>query len=119
MEVTGIYCAYCPYIARPETLGPALIAVRASDLDGSWSGWGDLNSRPLDPQSSALTKLRHSPSSRLYPREDLSGSPSQELLRSPAARHSAARREDLSGSPSRELSRLPAGVMSAPQARWR
>src|SRR5581483_5619960 len=26
-----------------------------------WSGWGDLNSRPLDPQSSALTKLRHSP----------------------------------------------------------
>ena len=25
------------------------------------SGWGDLNSRPLDPQSSALTKLRHSP----------------------------------------------------------
>jgi hypothetical protein len=28
----------------------------------SASGWGDLNSRPLDPQSSALTKLRHSPS---------------------------------------------------------
>jgi hypothetical protein len=27
----------------------------------SWSGWGDSNSRPLDPQSSALTKLRHSP----------------------------------------------------------
>ena len=27
----------------------------------SWSGWRDLNSRPLDPQSSALTKLRHSP----------------------------------------------------------
>src|SRR5690606_22743090 len=25
------------------------------------SGWGDSNSRPLDPQSSALTKLRHSP----------------------------------------------------------
>jgi hypothetical protein len=25
------------------------------------SGWGDLNPRPLDPQSSALTKLRHSP----------------------------------------------------------
>ena len=32
------------------------------------SGWGDLNSRPLDPQSSALTKLRHSPcSTRSYP----------------------------------------------------
>src|SRR5215207_3147684 len=29
-----------------------------------WSGWGDLNSRPLDPQSSALTKLRHSPYQR-------------------------------------------------------
>ena len=27
------------------------------------SGWGDLNSRPLDPQSTALTKLRHSPHS--------------------------------------------------------
>jgi hypothetical protein len=26
------------------------------------SGWPDLNRRPLDPQSSALTKLRHSPS---------------------------------------------------------
>ena len=25
------------------------------------SGWPDLNRRPLDPQSSALTKLRHSP----------------------------------------------------------
>ena len=27
----------------------------------SRSGWPDLNRRPLDPQSSALTKLRHSP----------------------------------------------------------
>src|SRR5579862_9882934 len=26
-----------------------------------WSGCRDLNSGPLDPQSSALTKLRHSP----------------------------------------------------------
>jgi hypothetical protein len=25
------------------------------------SGWADLNRRPLDPQSSALSKLRHSP----------------------------------------------------------
>ena len=25
------------------------------------SGWPDLNRRPLDPQSSALTNLRHSP----------------------------------------------------------
>ncbi len=33
----------------------------ASDLLLWWSGWGDSNSRPLDPQSSALTKLRHSP----------------------------------------------------------
>ena len=28
----------------------------------SESGWRDLNPRPLDPQSSALSKLRHSPS---------------------------------------------------------
>src|SRR5665213_3629861 len=27
----------------------------------SWSGCRDLNPGPLDPQSSALTKLRHSP----------------------------------------------------------
>ena len=27
-----------------------------------WSGCRDLNPGPLDPQSSALTKLRHSPS---------------------------------------------------------
>ena len=26
-----------------------------------WSGWGDSNSRPLDPQSSALTRLRYTP----------------------------------------------------------
>lgn len=25
------------------------------------SGWGDSNPRPLDPQSSALTKLRYTP----------------------------------------------------------
>jgi hypothetical protein len=37
--------------ARGKVLGPAI----------KWSGWRDLNSRPLDPQSSALTKLRHSP----------------------------------------------------------
>ena len=35
--------------ARPKTSPPC------------WSGWRDLNPRPLDPQSSALTKLRHSP----------------------------------------------------------
>jgi hypothetical protein len=35
---------------------------RSADLTAPLSsGWGDLNSRPLDPQSSALTKLRHSP----------------------------------------------------------
>lgn len=27
----------------------------------TWSGWGDLNSRPSVPQTDALTKLRHSP----------------------------------------------------------
>src|SRR6266849_3527370 len=32
------------------------------------SGWGDLNSRPLDPQSSALTKLRYSPRPSSYRR---------------------------------------------------
>ncbi|MEY2967420.1 MAG: hypothetical protein RIQ64_47 [Actinomycetota bacterium] len=29
-----------------------------------WSGWRDLNPRPLVPQTSALTKLRHSPYAR-------------------------------------------------------
>jgi hypothetical protein len=44
----------CPKIEAPVRFAPSL----------TWtflSGWGDLNSRPLDPQSSALTKLRHSP----------------------------------------------------------
>ncbi len=26
-----------------------------------WSGWGDLNSRPLAPQASALARLRYTP----------------------------------------------------------
>ena len=33
----------------------------ANGRAGRVSGWPDLNRRPLDPQSSALTKLRHSP----------------------------------------------------------
>ena len=63
----------------PDQLAPGAPAGRATDPDhhrrcrrgAPWdapsrdlpfpSGWGDLNSRPLDPQSSALTKLRHSP----------------------------------------------------------
>ncbi len=32
-----------------------------SFINPLWSEWGDLNSRPLDPQSSALTVLRHTP----------------------------------------------------------
>jgi hypothetical protein len=32
------------------------------------SGWGDLNSRPLVPQTSALTKLRYSPLLRMTDR---------------------------------------------------
>ena len=41
------------------------------------SGWGDLNSRPLDPQSSALTKLRHSPHVFPLVRQYLSYFPTQ------------------------------------------
>ena len=33
-----------------------------SESNNQWSGCRDLNPGPLDPQSSALTKLRHSPS---------------------------------------------------------
>src|SRR5262245_3316501 len=33
----------------------------ASCRPGKWSGRGDLNSRPLAPQASALAKLRHGP----------------------------------------------------------
>src|SRR5690349_11304659 len=46
--------------------GPALEAGGGSWLSAQGpavipSGWRDSNPRPLDPQSSALTKLRHSP----------------------------------------------------------
>lgn len=35
--------------------------------DKKWSGWRDLNSRPFDPQSNALSRLRHIPNdSRKY-----------------------------------------------------
>ena len=33
------------------------------NLSEPLSGWRDLNSRPLDPQSSTLTGLRHTPKS--------------------------------------------------------
>ena len=36
--------------------------------DITQSGWGDLNSRPLVPQTSALTKLRYSPLLRMTAR---------------------------------------------------
>jgi hypothetical protein len=32
-----------------------------------WSGWRDLNPRPLVPQTNALTKLRHSPLAAVWP----------------------------------------------------
>ena len=35
--------------------------VTSDDITGAESGWRDLNPRPLDPQSSALAKLRYSP----------------------------------------------------------
>ena len=37
------------------------------------SGRGDLNPRPLRPERSALTKLRHFPRPRVYPPAPLSG----------------------------------------------
>ena len=39
------------------------------------SGWPDLNRRPLDPQSSALSKLRYSPRPLSYLPEGLSDRP--------------------------------------------
>src|SRR6266542_145545 len=36
-------------------------SVRPGEIQPLWSGRADLNRRPLDPQSSALTKLRHGP----------------------------------------------------------
>src|SRR5204862_3773744 len=36
-------------------------SVRSGEIQPLWSGRADLNRRPLDPQSSALTKLRHGP----------------------------------------------------------
>jgi hypothetical protein len=50
--------AHCP--GHERRLRGAVSGQRTSA--DSLSGWPDLNRRPLDPQSSALTKLRHSPS---------------------------------------------------------
>ena len=47
---------------RAEVLGDALGRARRHEATAHPSGWGDLNSRPLVPQTSALTKLRYSPS---------------------------------------------------------
>ena len=44
-----------------EGRSAGLALLSPCEQDFYWSGWRDLNSRPLDPQSSALTKLRHSP----------------------------------------------------------
>src|SRR5262245_60318234 len=44
-------------------LGVGQLHLAANDrgLTTEWSGRGDLNSRPLAPQASALAKLRHGP----------------------------------------------------------
>ena len=47
-----------PLVATPQRWEPL------HTQEFRWSGWPDLNRRPLDPQSSALTKLRHSPYGR-------------------------------------------------------
>jgi hypothetical protein len=83
------------------------VSHECSDCDTSWSGWPDLNRRPLDPQSSALTKLRHSPCPSQWPflgvrrpvenrqtqqrtqqrRDDLGNSTSASRLALPRSRH--------------------------------
>ena len=51
---------------------PVLLFIRPTALPllacgEKWSGRADLNRRPLDPQSSALSKLRHAPNDFLLP----------------------------------------------------
>src|SRR3954454_14497706 len=48
-------------ISGPMTAGRYLAADGATRSHRHTSGWRDLNSRPLVPQTSALTKLRYSP----------------------------------------------------------
>jgi hypothetical protein len=53
-------------LGQSTTTGVSPSAEKASEarnlyVRGFESGWRDLNPRPLDPQSSALTKLRYSP----------------------------------------------------------
>src|SRR5882762_2251269 len=64
----GRGCEDVPTAAPPPlprllpTAREALIElVPDAEMGRPQSGWGDLNSRPLDPQSSALSKLRYSP----------------------------------------------------------
>jgi hypothetical protein len=61
---------------------PALLSADAGVGGGArfWSGREDLNLRPLDPQSSALTRLRYAPTARCY----IDGSrPGQPAINSP------------------------------------
>ena len=46
---------------RHRTAGRVVAAWWWQRIARTSSGWGDLNSRPLVPQTSTLTKLRHSP----------------------------------------------------------
>jgi hypothetical protein len=55
------FCINGPLAAGPAGW-PRHVDAAATSL--FLSGRGDLNSRPLDPQSSALTKLRHGPMRR-------------------------------------------------------
>jgi hypothetical protein len=46
---------------------------------GSWSGRRDSNSRPPDPQSGALARLRYVPMGRLYPEVETHGRMAAEM----------------------------------------
>ena len=66
MSFVGATLKFSPSVS-PSNAAPKYSAIRSGVLDGHEatahpSGWGDLNSRPLVPQTSALTKLRYSPS---------------------------------------------------------
>jgi hypothetical protein len=61
LRYAPVFVFYIPKLKRSLALGYKKQTLHLPMQGFALSEWGDLNSRPLDPQSSALTRLRYTP----------------------------------------------------------
>ena len=65
ISVQATPAALTDFYGDPTGIRTRVTAVKGRCLrpldHGAWSGWRDLNPRPLAPKASALAKLRHIP----------------------------------------------------------